>query len=90
LRTTGGRGDEITTPSFGVAKLSTTYSRDAWSVSFYANNLFDEYIETAVLGGPLNDQTVTDINGDPVSLRSIRSTLGAPRTLGVRFKVNID
>lgn len=86
FRTTGGRGIHIATPSYGIAKASATYLKDDWSVSLYANNLFNEYIETAVFGSQFTDTTVPDINGDPVSVRSLRATVAPPLTVGIRMK----
>lgn len=52
------------------------YRRDNWSVTLYANNLFDEDYET--YNEPFNSPTA---GGD----RSDASTLGIPRVVGVAF-----
>ena len=87
LTRTGGRGSSVAIPSYGVANAKATYDAEDWSVSLYVNNLFDEYIETGIISTPLSNQIVSDINGDPVTVRSHYATLGAPRTIGVRAKI---
>ncbi|MEM9055562.1 MAG: hypothetical protein AAGB16_09580, partial [Pseudomonadota bacterium] len=71
----------------GIANVAATYQSDDWSFSFYVNNLFDEYIETAFNSTPRNNQIVEDTNGDPVTVRSHFATLSAPRTIGIRGRV---
>ncbi|MCR9270914.1 MAG: TonB-dependent receptor [Hyphomonadaceae bacterium] len=85
LTRTGGRGSSVTLDSFGVANVSGTYDAGNWSASLYVNNLFDEYIETGFVGTPLSNQIVSDVNGDPVTVRTHYATLGAPRAIGVRL-----
>ena len=87
LTRTGGRGSSVNVPSYGVANAKATYDADDWQVSLYVNNLFDEYIETGIVSTPLSNQVVSDVNGDPVTVRSHYATLGAPRTIGVRAKI---
>lgn len=87
LTRTGGRGSSVAIPSYGVANAKATYDADDWSVSLYVNNLFDEYIETGIISTPLSNQIVSDVNGDPVTVRSHYATLGAPRTIGVRARI---
>lgn len=87
LTRTGGRGSSVSIPSYGVANAKATYDADDWSVSLYVNNVFDEYIETGIISTPLSNQVVSDINGDPVTVRSHYATLGAPRTIGIRAKI---
>ncbi|WP_300394011.1 TonB-dependent receptor [Henriciella sp.] len=87
LTRTGGRGSSVSIPSYGVANAKATYQAEDWSVSFYVNNLFDEYIETGIVGTPLSNQIVSDENGDPVTVRTHYATLGPPRTIGVRAKI---
>ena len=86
LTRTGGRGSSLPIPSVGIANASVTYSTDDWEASLYVKNLFDEYHITGVLGSPLSTQAVPDINGSPVTVRGPTYTLGAPQTIGVRFK----
>ena len=87
LTRTGGRGSSIDIPSYGVANIKATYDAGDWQVSAYVNNLFDEYIETGIVSTPLSNQIVSDINGDPVTVRSHYATLGPPRTIGIRARI---
>ncbi|MAJ09501.1 TonB-dependent receptor [Ponticaulis sp.] len=86
LTRTGGRGSSLTVPDVGLANASVTYAADNWDASLYVNNLFDEYVITGYVGTPLSAQVASDINGDPVTVRNPYATIGAPRTVGVRFR----
>lgn len=86
LTRTGGRGNSVTLDSYGVANVSGTYETDAWQATVFVNNLFDEYVETGIVGTPLSNQVVEDVNGDPVTVRTHYATLGPPRTIGVRLR----
>jgi iron complex outermembrane receptor protein len=85
LTRTGGRGNSVTLKSFGVANVNATYVTDSWTASLYVNNLFDQYIETGFVGSTLDNQIVSDNDGNPVTVRTHYATLGAPRAVGVRF-----
>lgn len=87
LTRTGGRGSSVDIPSYGTANVKATYDTGDWQISAYVNNLFDEYIETGIVSTPLSNQIVSDINGDPVTVRSYYATLGPPRTIGVRARI---
>ena len=86
LTRAGGRGNSVTLDSYGVANVSATYETDAWQATVFVNNLFDEYIETGIVGTPLSNQVVEDVNGDPVTVRTHYATLGPPRAIGVRLR----
>ena len=86
LSRTGSRGSSVDLPSFGVANAALNFLGEDWTATLYVNNLFDEYIETAILSTPLNSQVVSDVNGDPVTVRSHAAALGAPRTIGFRLR----
>lgn len=87
LTRAGGRGGSVTLDPIGIANVAATYQSEDWSFSFYVNNLFDEYIETAFNSTPRSNQIVEDTNGDPVTVRSHFATLSAPRTIGIRGRV---
>ena len=86
---TGERGDrggeEI--PSYAVHHLSATFSRDAWLVQAYVDNLTDEYY---VLGTRASRRFLQDEQTGPgksfngFTLRSYGQYVGAPRNIGVR------
>ncbi|MEL7445300.1 MAG: TonB-dependent receptor [Pseudomonadota bacterium] len=86
LTRTGGRGDSLTLGSYGVANASLTYDADTWSVTLFADNLFDEFAETGAIGTELNNQTVTDFDGGTVYVRGFSSHILPPRQVGLRFK----
>ena len=86
LTRTGGRGSSPTIDSVGIANAAVTYDAGPWQASLYAKNLFDEYVVTGYVGTNLSNQVVSDFDGGPVTVRSHYATLGAPRSVGVRFK----
>jgi len=78
-------GEEI--PSYDVHHLSATFSRDAWLVQAYVDNLADEYY---VLGTRTSRRFLQDEQTGPgntyngFTLRSYGQYIGAPRNMGVR------
>ena len=79
-------GEEI--PSYDVHHLSATFSKDAWLVQAYVDNLTDEYY---VLGTRTsrrflqNEQTGPGNSVNGFTLRSYGQYVGAPRNMGVRL-----
>ena len=86
LTRTGSRGSSVDLDAYGVMNIQGSYVADNWTASVYINNLFDEYIETGMVSTPLSNQIVSDVNGDPVTVRSHYATLGAPLTIGARLR----
>lgn len=80
LTRTGGRGSSIALDSYTQVNASVTYDADEWRATFFANNLFDEYIETGIRSTPLSNQTIAGHN-----VRSHYANVAPPRTIGVRF-----
>jgi len=80
LSRAGGRGSSLTLDSFGVANASAVYDSDKYSVTFYINNVFDEFAETGVQATRLSNQVVSD-----TTVRSFQTTVLTPRTIGARF-----
>lgn len=80
LSRTGDRGNGLTLDSYGVASTSVVYEAESWSVTGYVDNLFDEFVETAVQSTALNNQTVSG-----ATVRSFQTTVLTPRTIGARF-----
>ncbi|TGD72292.1 TonB-dependent receptor [Mangrovimicrobium sediminis] len=75
-------------PSYDIHHLSASFSRDAWMVQAYVDNLFDDYYVTGIRGTRrfLQDEKAgpgNDING--FTLRSYAQYIGAPRTFGLRM-----
>lgn len=84
---TGNRGGGVTLDGYAMHNLSASLrgADDAWSVTLYADNLFDEFAESGVSGNPRFNQTVTDDSGGVVYLRSYYTNPLPPRKIGVRF-----
>lgn len=81
----GARGDSLTLPSYGRASLSVGYQADAWSATAYVDNLFDDLSETSVAANELFNQTILGAN-----VRSFRTNVLPPRTVGVRFNYRFE
>ena len=84
LTSAGGRGGFPTLDSFGVLNGSIVYDAGNWSATLYANNLLDEFYETGVRNNSRFNQVQSGAN-----LRRHYSTVGAPRSIGIRFKWDI-
>ncbi len=80
LSRAGGRGSSLTLDSFGVANASAVYEAEKYSVTVYADNLFNEFAETGVQSTQLSNQTVNGAN-----VRSFLTNVLTPRTIGARF-----
>ncbi len=76
-----GFGDKI--PSYVLHRATLSYETDAYSVSLFANNIFDKYAVVSVG----QDRSRIGVN-DGVAVRYYRQTVLNPRTFGVetRFK----
>jgi len=87
LSTPGGRGDGLTLPSYSLsyARIGLTNNKNGFSVTLYADNVFDEFVEVSERGTSLFNQTVFDINGDPVYDRRFSTAVLPPRRIGLRF-----
>ena len=85
LTRTGNRAGGLVLPGFDTHNASIRFNSDnGWSAMLYVNNLFNEFGETGVRGTPLLDQSVSDINGDPVYVRTFGTFVAPPRSIGVR------
>lgn len=80
LSRAGGRGNSLTLDSYGIANFSAVYQTEAWSVTGYVDNVFDEFAESGVQSSRLFNQVVMD-----TSVRSFLTQVLPPRTIGVRF-----
>jgi outer membrane receptor protein involved in Fe transport len=68
-----------------VHHAAATLRAQSWSLSLYAENLFNKYAYTGVRSTPVSNQTVTDDDGNPVRVRSYYHDLLRPRQVGLRF-----
>jgi iron complex outermembrane receptor protein len=82
---TGNKGYGEHLSGYAIQDLSAGVSRDQWTVTAFAKNLFDQYAETSASQTRAYIQTVPDINGDPVIVRSYRHDVLPPRMVGLRF-----
>ncbi len=86
LTRTGSRAGGLVLPGFSTHNASINLSDGGWSITAYVDNLFNSFGETGVRGTPLFDQSVTDINGNPVYTRTYGTFVAPPRRIGVRVR----
>jgi hypothetical protein len=55
----------------------------------YAQNLLNKFAITGVRSRQAFVQTVTDINGDPVHVRSYAEEMLRPREIGLKFTYSL-
>jgi outer membrane receptor protein involved in Fe transport len=72
-------------PSFYLNNVSTSWSKDGWTVSLYADNVFDEYAQTGVRA----DTSFIGDKGD-FTLRRYYHNMVRPRQFGLKFYYNFD
>lgn len=82
----GGKGGGETLSGYAVHNFAASLSRENWQATLYADNLFDKYAETAARNTSRFNQTVADINGNPVVGRSYFHNILPPRSIGVRVR----
>jgi outer membrane receptor protein involved in Fe transport len=86
----GNRAGGETLASYTVHSASASWSRDAWTIGVYAQNLTDEQAVTGVRSIREWVQTVADENGDPVTARSYANEVLRPREIGLKFTYDLD
>ena len=90
LTKTGGRANGEELPGYAVHSLSASLAADAWDITLYADNLLDKYAVTGVRTDKARIQTVSDINGGDVNVRSYYNNVLRPRTIGLRATYRFD
>ncbi|WP_164503596.1 TonB-dependent receptor [Pleionea sediminis] len=76
-------------PSFTLHNLTARYKKDDWSVSFYINNLLNEYAVTSVRQNLTKVRMIEDDLGNPLfTLRYHGRYITQPRTMGAVFHMN--
>ncbi|WP_242124855.1 TonB-dependent receptor [Sphingobium sp. Sx8-8] len=75
-----GYGDKI--PSYVLHRAALSYETDKYSVSLFANNIFDKYAVVSVG----QDRSRIGVN-DGVAVRYYRQTVLTPRTVGVEARI---
>jgi iron complex outermembrane recepter protein len=70
---------------FALHNVSTSWLKDEWRVTMYADNVFDEYAQTGVRG----DTSFIGYSGD-FQMRYYYNNMVRPRQIGLRFTYNFD
>ncbi|SFG36072.1 Outer membrane receptor proteins, mostly Fe transport [Novosphingobium sp. CF614] len=73
-------GDKL--PGYVMHRASLTYDMDRYSISLFANNIFDKYAVVSVA----NDRSRVGLN-DGVLLRYYQQTVANPRTFGIEGRI---
>ena len=90
LTRTGNRADGDTLGGFSVHNTSLVLDGVNWSVTLYAENLWDKFAQTGARSSRPYVQTVADENGDPVVVRRFYHDVLRPREVGVNFVYYFD
>ena len=84
LTRTGKKGGGEALDGYAINNASIVLSRNNWSATLYANNLFDEYAETAARTTTRYIQPVLDIDDGIHNVRSYYKNVLPPRMIGLR------
>lgn len=76
------RASGVKIPGYVLNRASLTYDTDRYSLTLFANNIFDKYAVVSVS----NDLSRTGLN-DGVALRYYRQAVINPRTIGIEGRV---
>jgi outer membrane receptor protein involved in Fe transport len=87
---TGLLGDGERLGGYGVNFASVDVADGPWTVSLYADNLFDKYAETGSRTTEAYIQTLQNDLGDPVAVRSYYKDVLRPREIGLRFSYDFN
>jgi iron complex outermembrane recepter protein len=90
LTKSGKRAGGESLGGFAVHYASATLHADAWTFGLYARNLFNKYAVTGVRSTRASIQTVQDIDGNAVRVRSYYNDLLRPREIGLRFTYDFE
>lgn len=89
----GLKADAEILPSYALSNISARLSDEAWSVTFYIDNMFNKYAVTSVrrdkgdIGQAQNP--LLNINGSEIQ-RNYGHYIVSPRTIGLRVTYNFD
>jgi len=87
----GLKDDGEVLPGYGLSNVTAKLSDEAWSVTFYVNNLFNKYTFTSVRGDLSQVGLGKEINQNRFDLtRGYGHYVNTPRTVGVKFKYSFD
>lgn len=90
LTRAGERADGEEMGGYALHSAAASLRADAWTMTLYANNLFNKYAVTGIRSNRANIQTVADENGEPVAVRSYFKYVTRPREVGLRFTYDFD
>ncbi len=79
LTKVGERNNGETLPGYALHNVSATWFKDEWTVTLYADNVFDKYAETSVRQ---DASFIRDVSG--VDLRRYFKNVNRPRQTGLR------
>ena len=85
LTKAGERDNGEKLSGFALYNVSTTWMKDSWMVTLYADNVFDKYAETGVRADKSFIRDVGDF-----TLRRYYHNVVRPRQLGLKFTYNFD
>lgn len=93
ITTVGMRNDGEEIDGYSLSNLSAVISNETWSVTFYINNLFDEYAVTSTRRSKadIGLSRFSEFNQNrPDISRNYGYYLATPRTIGVKFEYNFE
>ncbi|GGX73137.1 TonB-dependent receptor [Litorimonas cladophorae] len=92
LQRVGSIANGETLDGYLLTNASISYQEDNWSLTLYANNLFDEYAEATITGTGASVQTFRDDFGDGGLhvFRGFRPTPIPPRVIGMRASYTFE
>lgn len=93
LTKVGARADGEALPGYALSNLTAKISGESWTVSLYANNLFDKYAVSSVRRdrGDIGLAQFAEQNANGTEIqRNYGHYLITPRTIGLRFDYLFD
>ncbi len=89
ITTIGERAGGQRLGGYAVHTASAVLHGSRWTAGLYAQNLLNKFAITGVRSRQAFVQTVTDINGDPVHVRSYAEEMLRPREVGLKFTYSL-
>ena len=85
LATTGNRGNGFRIPGYAIQDAALSLSGERWWLQLYCDNIFNVFGVSGIRDGADYNQTLSDINGNPVYARSFGKYVLPPRVIGLRI-----
>jgi iron complex outermembrane recepter protein len=89
ITTIGERAGGQRLGGYAVHTASALLRGSHWTAGLYAQNLLNKFAITGIRSRQSFVQTVTDINGDPVHVRSYAEEMLRPREIGLKFTYSL-